>query len=405
MTNGPDRRRRERRDLRFQLWVAALALLAGVGAGIVGEPRVSSAGAPRESDETPTTTSAPSPDEPGEPVATRVPSPRTLLLGHLGPDGRLDLLVAVAVAEGHEVGEALLIPTATLVEVPSLETQALADVVRLGSLGGPDLLHTAIENALGTAFDGMLLTDDVGLISLLAPAGAVTVDFGRAFRVDDDAGTLAFTAGSQEIDAATAVRLLVGLGEQGELDHLVTVQAVMKGWLAELGDRDVAAATVSADPAARSLVIAARAAVRYDTLPVVSVASGGEERFAIRRDDARSLLERTMPWALLGDEPRPRVEILNGTGEVGVTQSVAKAIVREGAEVTLTGNLPGFGAEATQVVYYRDEQAGTAQALAAALGYGDVVKAPRPVDVIDVTIVVGADLAEAQSRVQGPDHE
>ncbi|MCZ7534536.1 MAG: LytR C-terminal domain-containing protein [Acidimicrobiia bacterium] len=185
----------------------------------------------------------------------------------------------------------------------------------------------------------------------------------------------------------------------------MTIQAVMQGWMAAIREEETAAATLAAARGARTLVLASSAVLRYDTLPVVSVASGGEERFVVRRDDARSLFERTMPWALLGDEPRPRVEILNGTGEVGVTQSVAKAVVREGVEVTLTGNLPGFGADTTQVLYYRDEGAATAEALAAALGIGVVVKAPRPVDVIDVTIVVGADLATGQDRDQGPDQE
>ena len=393
MTQAPDRRRRERRDLRYQAGVAVIALVAGVAAGIAGEPRSTSAAQTGGRDDEASTTSAPVDGEVVKPSRAR-----TLLLGHVDPDGLLDLLVGVAIAEGHEIGEVLLFPTATMVEVPSLGTQALADVGRMGARRGPDLLHTTVENALGAAFGDLLVEDDAGLIALLAVAGTMTVDFERAIRVDDDAGTLAFTSGSTEIDAATAMRLLVAPGGSGELDHLVTVQEVMEGWLAAIADADTGEATVAVEPAARPLVIASRAGIRYDTLPVVSVASGGEESFTIRRDDARSLLERTMQWTLLGDEPRPRVEILNGTGEVGVTQSVAELIVRDGVEVTLTGNLPGFGAANTQVVYYRDDGAAIAEDLARSLGVGSVVRAPRPVDVIDVTIVVGADLSALQDH-------
>ena len=393
MTHAPDRRRRERRDLRYQAGVVVMALLAGSAAGISGEPRASSAGRDGEHDSTSPTSSAS-----GGGDAEKALPARTLVLGHVDADGRLDLLVVFAVAEGHEVGEVLLVPTATLVEVPSLGTQELADIVRMGALGGPDLLHTSIENALGAAFDTLLVEDDEGLMSLLAPVGAMTVDFRRAFRVDDAAGTLAFTAGSQEIDAGTAMRLLVATGAQGDLDQLVTVQAVIEGWLGAIEAGDGGSAIVSVDRAARPLVIASRAGLRYDTLPVTSVASGGEESFSIRRDETRSLLERTMPWTLLGDEPRPRVEILNGTGEVGVTQSVAAVVVHEGVEVTLTGNLPGFGATTTQVVYYRDENAALAGDLVRSIGVGTVARAPRPVDVIDVTIVVGADLSAAQDH-------
>jgi len=367
-----------------------LALLAGGAAGISGEPRAvatASAGE-RYAATTPVT---------GDGAAAEAASAKTLVLGHVDVGGRLDLLVTVAVAPGRQTGEVLLIPTAMLAEVPSLGTQALADVVRMGSLGGPDLLHTTIENMLGAAFDAVLIEDDAGLIRLLAPVDTMTVGFRHAVRVDDDAGTLAFTSGRQEIDAGTAMRLLVATGARGELDHLVTVQAVMEGWLAAI-DAGGGPAVIAAEPAARPLVVASRAGIRYDTLPVTSVASGGEESFTISRTEARSLLERTMQWTLIGEEPRPRAEILNGTGEVGITRPVAEVVVHAGFEVTLTGNLPGFGAATTQVVYYRDADADLAGDLVRSIGVGSVARAPRPVDVVDVTIVVGADLSAARNH-------
>lgn len=327
------------------------------------------------------------------------PAPaRTVLLGHLGPEGGLDLLVGFAVAEGHEEAEVLLVPTPMLVEVPSLGQQMLADVVRLAGLSGPELLHTTVENALGAAFDDTLLVDDAGLAALLAPSRTMSVVLRDALRVEDAAGALALEAGRQDIDSATAMRLLATRGSEGELQHLVAVQAVIEGWFHRLRDREVAAATVGVEPEARALVVAARAVLRYDSVPVVSVATGDDEMFALRSEETRSLLERTMKWTVLGEQPRPRVEILNGTGEVGVTRSVAAYVVPEGVEVTLTGNLPGFGAAATQVVYYRGEDAATAQRIARALGVRNVARATRPVDVVDVTIVVGADLGERLRR-------
>ena len=390
-------RRREPGDLRFQACVVAIAVVVGVVGGLAGSPRVSTATAGgKGAGDAPTDGRGGDPgddgDRGGEPATDSASPALTALFGHLDPDGGLDLLLSFSFAEGHETGAVILIPTTTLAEVPSLSTQILADVVRLGSLRGPDLLHTTVENALGTGCADLLLVDDAKLISLLAPAQTLAVDFRRALRVDDAAGTLAFTAGRQEIDVATAMRLLVAPGGRGEMEHLVTVQAIIEGWLAALRDSGVAAASVAVDPAARSLVVASGADVRYDTLPVTSIATGGDERFTLRRAEARGLLERAMPWALLGGEPRPRIEILNGTGAVGVTQSVAAAIVPDGVEVTLTGNLPGFGAAETQVVYYRDEHRATAEMLAGSLGVGHVARAARPVDVIDVTIIVGADM-------------
>jgi hypothetical protein len=98
------------------------------------------------------------------------------------------------------------------------------------------------------------------------------------------------------------------------------------------------------------------------------------------------------PRALLGrGVGRPRVEILNGTGAVGLAQSIASRVVPAGGQVTLTGNVPDFGVTETQVVYYRDADRREAQRLLRALGCGSLKKAERAIGVVDVTIVSGAD--------------
>jgi hypothetical protein len=82
---------------------------------------------------------------------------------------------------------------------------------------------------------------------------------------------------------------------------------------------------------------------------------------------------------------------LNGVGSVGLTQAVAARIVPAGGEVTLTGNVPGFGVAATKVVYYRAGARDDARRFAKALGVGKVIRAADAIDVVDVTVVVGKD--------------
>lgn len=363
-----------------------LAALAGTIAGVTASPRSSdAAGAATGSGDGPTARPA---DDASAPESAPA---RTLLTAHVAADGRVDLLWLTAVAAGGGEASVVLVPTFTLVEVPSLGMQTVADVTRLASDG---VLETTIENALGVGFDAAVVLDDAALTELLKPAARVPVDLRRAVRVDDDAGTIALNAGSQEIDAATAMRLLSARGDDGELARLVTVQAVLDGWRAELGDPQVRDATLAVRPAFKAFAVSASAKVRYDTLPVEVVSSAGEGRFGIRAEDTASLLERAMPWARYGDGgPRPRVEVLNGTGGIGVTQSVTARVVPTGAQVTLTGNVPGFGIDETKVVYYRDGGETVARRLVAALGTGEIARAAKPIGVVDVTIVVGADLA------------
>ena len=110
-----------------------------------------------------------------------------------------------------------------------------------------------------------------------------------------------------------------------ELDRLVTVQDVLDGWLTRLAVPRIANRTLQYDPGLEPLVRAARAArAPTNTLPVESVETGGAERFEPRADDLARYVSAAFSNALLGrGVGRPRVEILNGTGAVGLAQTIA----------------------------------------------------------------------------------
>ncbi|MCU1430346.1 MAG: transcriptional regulator [Actinomycetia bacterium] len=354
-----------------------IALLAGLVASVVASPRGETATPPAARLTTSTTRPA-------------VLPARTLLFGHIGSGGRVDLLVGFGWARGAKRGTALLIPANTMVEVPSLGPQALADVPRLAS---GKLLRVVVENALNVRFDGVVLVNDGKLASLLAPSGQLRVDFPVATRVDDSAGTVSFPSGVHTIAAADAMRLLAGKGAT-QLSHLVTVGAVLDGWRQALKRPAVANATVRVDQRFLPLTIGAGAAMNDTTLPVEQLSSGGEERFRLRTPDAFEAVRRAFPWAQISHHARPHVEVLNGVGDVGITQSIAYRVVPAGGAITLTGNVPGFGVSTTRVLYYRKNGLAAARRFAKALGVGRVVRATNVMDVVDVTIVVGTDFLQ-----------
>jgi hypothetical protein len=263
------------------------------------------------------------------------------------------------------------------------------------TLGEPGLLTTTIENLLGVRVGSTATVDDAGLAAALAPAAPITVDLRDEVQVSRPEGEVIVPAGEQSLSADDAALLLTTAEPRGEIQHLVTVQAVLEGWLERLGDPDVADATLEARPDLGPLVAAAAASPRISTLPVDSLSTQAGERFEVRLDEAERFARTTFPDAVLGSGGRrPRVEIVNGTGAVGVAQGVAQRIVPEGGRVADSGNAPGFGVDETQVIYYRERDRRVAEEMLDALGCGRLARAGRELDVFDVTILVGADCPE-----------
>lgn len=372
---GAARARRRARAERRRFWfitmpaiVAALALLVGVGAW--------SRSGDADSSETGSGATLPALQRTGS------------LVGHTAIDGSADLLILLGRTSSD--GSVLLLPAATQVEVPSLGIQTLGQV---SALGTKDLLTTTVENLSGIRAGAPILGGDASLAAALAPAAPFTIDLPRDV-VPKGGSRAETTAGAHRATAESALRLLTIEEEGSEVDHLVTVQAVLTAWFARLRDPKVATATLAAAPelAPPLIEVATTGTPSFDTLPVDSIGTSGDERLRLRSAALPALAERMFPDARLGiDGSRPRVEILNGVGTVGLAQAVAARIVPVGADVRLTGNWPGFGIPATQVVYYRDRDRRAAQVILDAVGVGTLRRARRAVGITDVTIIVGPD--------------
>ena len=113
----------------------------------------------------------------------RRPRPDTILFGHRGGDGRLDLLVLAGTDRGQ--ASILLLPTGTQVEVPSLGPLALAD---LPADADPNLLATTVENLLGVRVVRNVTLDDASLGAILTAAEPIPVELQRPAQFDDLSG-------------------------------------------------------------------------------------------------------------------------------------------------------------------------------------------------------------------------
>jgi len=184
-------------------------------------------------------------------------------------------------------------------------------------------------------------------------------------------------------------RFLAVQGQGNDLARLVRHQVFWTSWLARLRQ---APAAVPAAPDGLKRVVTALVAgtVSFDTLPVEAIDAGnaGSDVYRVRQSDLDSVLKSALPGAPVG---RVRVQILNGSGALGVAEQVASRLVPTGARVVLTGNADSFAYRQTQVVFYERSKQAAALAVQKALGAGRLVFSRRPLDVVDVTLVIGKD--------------
>jgi hypothetical protein len=322
-------------------------------------------------------------------AAGAVKTQPALLLAQRDDANRAVSLFLLAPEPEGKGGTLLLMPPGTMAEVPSLGLQPLGNVLELG---GPDRLLGTVRNLLGASIADVHVVDGAGLVSLVTPAGALSVDVPERVEKVDARGTVEvlYEAGPTKVQPGDVPALLAERGRGTDLNRLARHQAFWNAWLAKLRNDDRA---VPAEPPAvkRALTALAAGPLRTRVLPVVSVGvDAGSDLYQVEREQLARMVATIFPAAPRGAGDRLRIQILNGTGAPGLGQRVADKL---GAafDVRLTGNASRFDHKETQVVFYDRKQQADAERVRAALGLGKLVLSRNPLDVVDVTIIVGKD--------------
>jgi hypothetical protein len=371
-------RRRRRRRHRIQYLGVAAAMVAILGVvGVV----LSVGGDDGDGDEDPS-------DGPAGAAALSPP----VLLAQTDGSGRATSLTVFIPGPGGG-GNLLLIPPGTMTEVVSL---GLEPVSRSLELGGEARLHATVENLLGATVDGAVVVDDATLTALLSPVGPLQVDVPERVEQVDPGGRVQvlYQAGRVTVMPEDVPRFLSTKGQGTDLARLARHQAFFDSWLTAVRERPDAAPT-SPPSFAKAFDALVAGNVRTRVLPVEAfgTASVEGELYRVRTEEMTRLVVEIFPSvAKSGLTARPRIQILNGTGAVGLADAVRNKL-GAGFDVRLTGNASTFDREMTEVVFYdRDEQA-AAERVRTALGVGELVFSRRPLDVVDVTIIVGKDFS------------
>jgi hypothetical protein len=257
------------------------------------------------------------------------------------------------------------VPPGTLVEVPSL---GLASLIEAERAGGDELVRQSLENVLGVP----VVAGALGEVGSLT----VTLDEPVESRAADGRVSVLFAAGEVIVDASNVEAFLGELGNGTMLDRIVRHQSF---WSARVDAGEVDAL---------------EGEVRQRVLPVQAIADV-DELYQVDGDQLGAFVARVFPGAPRPDGGRIRVRVLNGAGAPGVAQQVQPLLIDIGAELILSGNADRFDYETTQVVFYDDDHAEDARAVASALGVGEIVRSRTELAVVDVTVVVGADFLAA----------
>jgi hypothetical protein len=332
------------------------------------------------------TSGDPGPKSPGT-AAAAPPPPATLLVQRDGSGQAISLFLLAPAASGRG-GSVVLLPPGAMVEVASLDLQPLGQVL---ALGGPGRLQATVQNLLGSPVGNVQVLDDAGMAALLGPAGPLTVKVPERVERVDERGTVevVFEAGPVKVAPADVPRLLAERGRGTDLGRLARHQAFWDAWLDRMGD----AKAVPVQPPELKAVLGALAAgdVQIHTLPVDPLGTGADgQLYQVDRLELASLRATLVPEETAAGGGRPGVQILNGTGEVQVAQRVADKL-GTAVEVKLTGNAARFDYAETQVVFYDKAEQAKAEQVRQALGVGKLVFSRNPLDVVDVTIIVGKD--------------
>ncbi|HUH07049.1 MAG TPA: LCP family protein [Egibacteraceae bacterium] len=402
--------RRRRRIRRLAVTVAAVVVAAAglvVVTAIIGR-QVRDAFAPEPTPET----------------AVAGEQATLLLVRHPERGGPATGATLLAVGPEESTASVVFIPVGTLMDLPGfgLDQLALAH-----QYGGPGLVASTIENALGIHIDHVAAFSDEGLGAFLDRSGGFEVEVREQLveRADDGSATVVFQPGLQHLDGDRLAQLwsFRARGED-ELASFTRQQQVVRRLLEVAGDPDVLQSLVgdgapllgtAADPAWMRQLFSGMAAaaeaerLTFSMLPVeLFGGTGADGSASYRMDDEET--QRLIGRLLAASVPEGaaaglrRVQVLNGVGTPAAGQVVDAKLQGSGFRIILNDNADSFDYDDTLIIIYREDEAALAAAerVQELLGVGTIRVSRQPQSVVDLTIVVGSDLAPATGESVDP---
>ena len=334
-------------------------------------------------------------DEPATPPAEPVTEAGASVLVAVTDATERGTTIALIGAVDGDKPRTVLLPPSLLATLPGFGENTLANATRFD---GIELLDVSVSNLLGTRVDAAVAWDVDQLANMVA--APVTVDLPTPLvEREGDGQVVVFAEGNAERDADEVYRLLTDRGDDDELAWMqrqgaaiaalleaaqsnpVVIEAMLEG---VTGDQSAARSALS--EAAKDVAITAVPALRIEP-------TGREELYQLSGEIAAQFVTDSIGYLRIAEEPRVRVEVLNGNGQIGTVRPVAGALIRRGYRVILTDNADRLDYSETRVIAQGRDHQQAAVDIADIVGVGEVsAEVRQPSGVVDVTIIVGLDL-------------
>jgi len=328
------------------------------------------------------------------------PTPTLLVLYQDGAGtlASVALMVPAGVGSG---GTVLLLPAST--EVPSLAGVGAGSgdgrLLTLAELHAmdPNATGKAVEALLGISLPQVALIDGAAWAETVAPIGAVVIDSPDRLETTDAAGQPVVYEASRLALRPEDVGPYLGASRSGESPEakLFRQDLVWTAWLdalAQMDDPGVGGGSRLFGSFGHDIANGI-----HDVTVVAGQASPAEgdgmARFQVLPGQlhAQVLDLVQFPVGAPGDDRWARVRLLDGRGDQAATLAAGRVIANEWAQLTVFGTADSFDHVANLVQFHGDEYRDHGERLAQALGGGVLVFAEDPTDVVDLTVVVGAD--------------
>jgi hypothetical protein len=313
----------------------------------------------------------------------------TALVVLVDPAGKLDSLALLALSSDG-IGGVLSIPADTVVA----GSDASSTLRTIFDSSGINALSQATGRILNLSFTDAEIVPSAQWATLVGPVAPVTVN--NPDPVPDATGSVVFARGTLELAASQVWPYLSAKGRnESDLSRLVRQQAFWKGWLAEIGTGGGAGVVpISSESGLGRFVVALGAGrVTFQTLPVTTLPAGatGGVRYAPIPDAVADAVAAIVPFPEGAPGSRPRLRVLDGTGQLGDGVGAATVLAAAGGQIDVIGNARSFGAETTEFIYYEVASKDAALKMRDALGVGEIVESTQTNSATDLTVILGDD--------------
>ena len=345
------------------------------------------------------------PDEPG--YLELVGATPTLLSLHTH-DGSLTG-VAFMARTGISAGGGVVLLPADLLVVPEGGSPSEGEVLsETFARGGIEAVRQVAEGMFGLGFGQVVEMPTEWLAHSMGPA--VPLPYLLADDLieagPDGATRVVYESGRHDLNAADAAAVYAHRNPaEADGNRVQRQRAMWESWLGVIGRaQDLETVVPPADSPLTAFLQALGAGTTVvEVVPFESFTPDpGAAPVPLLGPESRSWLRaealELVPWPQQPESfLRPRVQLLDGTGDPSIRDALAADVVSAGGVVTVIGNADAFGVEATHFAYHREDLVNDpiTNSIAIQLGVDmTLIEFGEGTDgVVDITVTVGLDQA------------